>query len=58
MGMVLISVLTVLLTLSGTITIFIAPDQSKDIWVIITPILSATISGVLGFFAGQQSIKP
>ena len=49
--------ITMLLTVAGAISFFVAPDRSKDVWVIVGPILTGAISGLLGFWAGAPKRK-
>jgi len=46
-----------LLTLSGLIAFFIIPQQAKEVWLTIGPILSGTVSGMLGFWAAKRGAK-
>jgi len=50
----LVGVLCGGLALGGIIAFFIKPESSKDLWVIIGPIISAGVSGTVGFFAGER----
>ena len=49
--------IAMLLTVAGAISFFVAPDRSKDVWVIVGPILTGAISGLLGFWAGAARRK-
>jgi hypothetical protein len=42
-----------LLIIGNFLVLFIRPENAKDVWVITGPILSAAISGTLGFLAGR-----
>lgn len=42
-----------LLAVAGAVSFFVAPEQSKDVWVIVGPILT----GMLGFLAGAVKRK-
>jgi hypothetical protein len=46
-----------LLAAAGAVSFFVAPDRSKDVWVIVGPILTGAISGMLGFWAGAAKRK-
>ena len=53
----LIGVVCSLLILGGFAVIFVRPELTKDVWVIIGPIISAAISGTVSFLAGQRASK-
>ena len=53
----LIGVVCSLLILGGFVVIFVRPESTKDVWVIIGPIISAAISGTVSFLAGQRASK-
>lgn len=44
-----------MLILGGFLVIFLRPTQTKDVWVIIGPIITAAVSSAGGFFAGLSS---
>jgi hypothetical protein len=54
LGIVFVGLTTVFLTLSGVASLFITPDRAKDVWLTVGPILTAAISGMLGFWAGTR----
>jgi len=43
-----------ILAIGGLLAFFFRPDQSKDIWVIIGPIISGGVAGVVGAFLGSE----
>lgn len=51
----LIGVVCSLLIVGGFAVIFVRPESTKDVWVIIGPIISAAISGTVSFLAGQRA---
>lgn len=44
-----------MLTAGGLIAYFVNPDKAKDLWLIIGPIISASVSGVTGYFIGHRT---
>lgn len=46
-----------LLILIGGAAFFINPDNSKDVWVIIGPLIATSISGTIGFLTGEKLAK-
>lgn len=54
LGIVFVGSTAVGLTLSGVAALFFVPDRAKDFWLIIGPILTAAITGLLGFWAGSR----
>ena len=50
----LIGVVSVILGTFGCISFLITPDKSKDLWVIIGPIISASLTGVVAFLTGEK----
>jgi len=56
-GIYFVGVTLMLLTLSGLIAFFIIPQQAKEVWLTIGPILSGTVSGMLGFWAAKRGAK-
>jgi hypothetical protein len=44
-----------ILAIGGLLAFFIRPDQAKDIWVIIGPIISAGVAGVVAFLSGERN---
>ena len=50
-----VSVICGLLAFGGIIFSCLYPDKSKDIWVIVGPIISAGITGMIGFLAGERN---
>jgi hypothetical protein len=43
-----------LLIIGGFVVWALAPANGKDLWVIIGPIISGTLSGSIGFLAGES----
>jgi len=50
-----VGIICSLLIIGGFAVFFIRPDSAKDVWVIIGPIISAAVSGTVGFLAGERS---
>ena len=50
-----IGILCAILAIGGLIAYCIYPDKAKDIWVIVGPILSGAITGMIGFLAGERN---
>ena len=50
-----VSVICGLLALGGIVYSCLYPDKSKDIWVIVGPIISAGVTGMIGFLAGERN---
>jgi hypothetical protein len=44
-----------ILAIGGICAFFFKPDNAKDIWVIIGPIISAGITGTVAFLSGERS---
>jgi hypothetical protein len=53
----LVGIICVILSMGGVAAFFASPDRAKDIWVIIGPIISAGMTGVVGFLAGERAAK-
>jgi hypothetical protein len=52
--LIIIGIISVLLTLFGCITFIVNPKNAKDVWVFIGPIITAGISGTVGFLTGEK----
>ena len=50
----LVGTVSVILGTFGCISFLLTPDKSKDLWVIIGPIISAGITGVVAFLTGEK----
>lgn len=50
-----VGVISGLLALFGGSTFLLHPDNAKDIWVIIGPIISAAVTGVVAFLTGEKA---
>lgn len=50
----IIGALTALLIIIGGAAFFIRPDNYKDLWVILGPIIATAISGTIGFLSGEK----
>ncbi len=48
-------VINVLLIAGGLIAYFVNPDKAKDLWLIIGPIITASVSGITGYFLGHRA---
>lgn len=44
-----------LLGMFGCVAFFINPDNAKDLWVIIGPIITAGLTGTLAYLTGEKS---
>lgn len=53
--LIFISLLSLILVIFGGFSFFLIPDQSKDIWTIISPIITASITGTIAFLTGEKS---
>ncbi len=49
-----VGVICVLLIIIGGISLIKNPETAKDVWVIIGPILSSTITGIIAFLTGEK----
>ena len=43
------------LAYGGMWAFFIYPENAKDLWTVIAPIILAAVTGTLGFLAGEKS---
>ncbi len=50
----LVGTVSVVLGGFGCISFLMTPDKSKDLWVIIGPIISAGVTGVVAFLTGEK----
>ena len=50
-------IIVVILVLGGLFISYTQPDRTKDVWVIIGPLISAALSGTIGFIAGESHKK-
>ena len=55
--LVLIGVVNCLLIIGGFSVFIFQPGSAKDVWVIIGPIISASISGTVSFLAAERVTK-
>lgn len=46
-----------ILSLGGVTAFFVNPENAKDIWVIIGPIISAGVSGIVSYSAGENNSR-
>ena len=53
----LVGIICGILSVGGLLAFYFKPENSKDIWVIIGPIISATLSGTVAFLAGEKSVS-
>lgn len=51
----LVGVTSAILSLFGGAVFIIKPENAKDIWVIIAPIITAGVTGTLAFLTGEKS---
>jgi hypothetical protein len=54
LGIGFVGSIAALLALSGIAAIFVAPDRAKDVWLIVGPIVTGAISGMLGVWASNR----
>ncbi len=50
----IVGIIVAILAIGAIVFTFYNPGESKNLWVIVGPIISATITGVLGFLAGKR----
>lgn len=53
--LIFIGIATCLLIIGGFLVFFIRPEIAKDVWVIIGPIISASITGTISYLLGERS---
>jgi hypothetical protein len=53
----LVGTVTGILAVGGLLGFYFDPDKSKDICVIIGPIISAGITGAVAFLSGERSAR-
>lgn len=51
----LVGIVCGLLGVFGCVAFFLIPDQAKDLWVIIGPIITAGLTGTLAYLTGEKS---
>jgi hypothetical protein len=51
----LVGIISGILTVGGLLAFFFRPDEAKDIWVIIGPIITAGVAGSVAFLSGGRS---
>jgi RsiW-degrading membrane proteinase PrsW (M82 family) len=54
-AIVMAGVILLVLLLGGFLAFYSNPSQSKDLWLIIGPIISGAVSGLVGFQIGKKS---
>jgi hypothetical protein len=54
LGIIFVGSMSTVLVLGGVAAIFFAPDRAKDVWLIVGPIVTGAISGMLGFWASAR----
>jgi hypothetical protein len=52
-----VGVITCLLIAIGGVALFVIPDKSQEVWVIIGPIISSAVTGTVAFFTGERQGK-
>jgi hypothetical protein len=52
-----VGIICAILSLGGVAAFFVNPQNAKDIWVIIGPIISAGVSGIVSYSAGENSAR-
>ena len=50
----LVGVICFTLSIFGCVSFVMVPDKSKDLWVIIGPIISASMTGTVAFLTGEK----
>lgn len=53
--LLIIGICTILLIIIGGVSIFINPEYSKDVWVVLGPIISSAITSPLAYLVGEKS---
>lgn len=51
----LVGIVCGLLGVFGCVAFLLIPDQAKDLWVIIGPIITAGLTGTLAYLTGEKS---
>jgi hypothetical protein len=51
----LVGITCSILSIFGGIVFINTPDQAKDFWLIITPIITAGVTGTIAFLTGEKS---
>ncbi len=51
----LVGITCSILSILGGIAFINSPDQAKDFWLIITPIITAGVTGTIAFLTGEKS---
>jgi hypothetical protein len=54
-AIIMAGVIVLALLIGGLYAYFVNPAQSKDLWLIIGPIISAAVSGLVGYEIGKKS---
>jgi hypothetical protein len=54
-AIIIAGILALVLLSSGLVAIFTNHPQAKDFWLIIGPIISGAVSGLIGFEIGQKT---
>ena len=52
-----VGIVCCLLVIGGFVVFLFRPELSKDVWVIIGPIISAALSGTVSFLAAERANK-
>ena len=50
----LVGIICTILGIFGGISFIVSPQNAKDVWVIIGPILSSAITGTIAFLTGEK----
>ncbi|MFE3973274.1 MULTISPECIES: hypothetical protein [unclassified Peribacillus] len=50
----IVGIISILLALFGCTIFIVKPDISKDVWVVIGPIITAGMTGTMGFLTGEK----
>jgi hypothetical protein len=50
--------LTAILIVGGLVAFVLIPDRAKDLWLIIGPIISASITALASYFAAERKNAP
>ncbi len=52
--LLVVGIICTILSIAGAFVLINTPEHAKDVWVIIGPIITAAITGTIGFFTGEK----
>lgn len=53
--LIFVGIICSILSIIGGISFITSPENAKDVWVIIGPIISGAVTGTIGFLTGEKS---